>query len=288
MEGMISDLRSHLGRIVFERVAGEDGPRRRERIHNTPGERWFAPDRPIRQVHADSSMFVGGLRALLLQSLHPLAMAGVAGHSGYRGDPWGRLQRTSYFLAVTTYGLAEDADEAVGRVRAVHQRVRGKAPDGRPYSAADPHLLRWVHVAEVDSFLATYQRYGMSPLDGAGRDAYVADTARVARALGVPNPPESEADLRAQLQAYRPELEGTPQARSTARFLLLRPPLPAVARPPYAILAAAAVASLPGWARRPLWLPRLPLTEATAVRAAGHGVVGMLRWISTPPGDAAA
>jgi uncharacterized protein (DUF2236 family) len=285
---MLSDLRTHLGKMVFERVAGAEGPKHRDRIHNTPGERWFADDRPIRQVHADSSMFVGGLRALLLQSLHPLAMAGVAGHSGYRGDPWGRLQRTSYFLAVTTFGLASDAEETVERVKAVHERVRGKAPDGRPYRASDPHLLRWVHVAEVDSFLDTYQRYGTEPLDQAGRDGYVEDTARVARALGVDDPPATEAELREQLAAYRPELQGTAEARATARYLLIRPPLPVIARPPYAVLAAASVASLPGWARRPLRLPHLPITEATAVRAAGIGVVRTLRWITTPAPQSAA
>ncbi|MGH8862516.1 MAG: oxygenase MpaB family protein, partial [Jatrophihabitantaceae bacterium] len=181
---MALDLRTRLGRVVFERVAGSEGPAQRDRIHTGEGERWFAEGRPIRRVHGDSAMFVGGLRALLLQSLHPLAMAGVAGHSGYRSDPWGRLQRTSYFIAVTTFGASCDAEAAVGQVRAVHDRVRGRAPDGRPYSANDPHLLRWVHVAEVDSFLATYQRYGRAPLDQAGRDAYVADTAVVARALG--------------------------------------------------------------------------------------------------------
>jgi uncharacterized protein (DUF2236 family) len=281
--GMALDLRSRLGRLVFERVAGTEGPARRERIHFTEGERWFAEDRPIRQVHADSSMFVGGLRALLLQSLHPLAMAGVAGHSGYRSDPWGRLQRTSYFLAVTTFGVADDAEQAVERVRSVHTRVRGKAPDGRPYSANDPHLLRWVHVAEVDSFLSTYQRYGAEPLDAAGRDGYVADTAVVARALGIDDPPGTEAELADQLEAYRPELRGTPEARAAARFLLLRPPLPAIARPPYAVLASASVASLPAWARWPLRLPYLPLTEATVVRAAGAGIVRGLRWVSTPP-----
>lgn len=285
---MVFDLRARLGSIVFERVAGSDGPAHRERIHSAVGERWFADDRPIRAVHADSSMFIGGLRALLLQSLHPLAMAGVAGHSGYRGDPWGRLQRTSYFLAVTTFGLAEDAEAAVARVRAVHERVRGVAPDGRPYSAGDPHLLRWVHVAEVDSFLSTYQRYGAAPLDAAGCDAYVADTAKVARALGISSPPESTAELEQQLQAYRPELRGTPEARSAARFLLVRPPLPAIARPPYAVLASASVAALPTWARWPLRLPYLPLAESTVVRAAGVGIVRTLRWITTPvPGTAA-
>lgn len=227
-------------------------------------------------------MFVGGLRALLLQSLHPLAMAGVAQHSDYRGDPWGRLQRTSYFLAVTTFGLATDAERAVAKVRGIHRRVHGTAPDGRGYEATDPHLLKWVHLAEIDSFLRTYQLYSAAPLDAGGRDGYIADTARVARALGVIEPPETEAELAEQLAAYRPELRGTAEARSAARFLLVRPPLPLIARPPYAVLAAASVASLPGWTRRPLRLPYLPVAESTVVRAAGKGIVSTLRWITGP------
>jgi uncharacterized protein (DUF2236 family) len=283
-----SDLRARLGAMVFERVAGPDGPQHRDRIHRTEGERWFADDRPIRTVHGDSAMFIGGLRALLLQSLHPLAMAGVAGHSGYRGDPWGRLQRTSYFLAVTTFGLAADADATIARSRASHEKVRGTAPDGRPYAASDPHLLRWVHLAEIDSFLDTYLRYGAAPLSAADQDGYVADTARVARAVGVIDPPTSVAELREQLAAYRPELCGTTEARAAARFLLVRPPLPAFARPPYAVLASAAVASLPVWARWPLRLPYLPIAEQTVVRAAGTGLVRTLRWITRPaPGSAA-
>jgi uncharacterized protein (DUF2236 family) len=278
----LGNLRTHLGARLFERVAGPDGPRHRERIHGTPGERWFAADRPIRVVHADSSMFVGGLRALLLQSLHPLAMAGVAGHSGYRGDPWGRLQRTSYFLAVTTFGRTEDAEAAVRRVQAVHGKVRGVAPDGRPYAASDPHLLKWVHVAEVDSFLDAHRRYGAVRLSAAEQDGYVADAARVARALGVLDPPTTVAEVAAELAAYRPELAGTPEARAAARFLLVRPPLPVAARLPYAVLASAAVASLPVWARWPLRLPYLPVAEATVVRAGGRGLVRTLRWISRP------
>ncbi len=288
MNSMAIDVRTRLAQIVFERVAGADGPSHRERIHLSEGERWFAQDRPIRLVHADSSMFIGGLRALLLQSLHPLAMAGVAGHSDYRGDPWGRLQRTSYFLAVTTFGLAEDADRAVAKVKGIHRRVNGSAPDGRPYAATDPHLLKWVHLAEIDSFLSTYQLYGSAPLDAAGRDGYVADTARVARALGVLDPPETEAELDEQLAAYRPELRGTSEARAAARFLLVRPPLPVIARPPYAVLASASVASLPAWTRWPLRLPYLPVAEQTVVRAAGKGIVRTLRWIATPVPESAA
>jgi len=281
----LTAVRSRLGSALFERVAGDEGPDRRDRIHSAAGPRWFAEDRPIRRVHGDASMFIGGLRALLLQSLHPLAMAGVAGHSGFRGDPWGRLQRTSYFLAVTTFGAQADAQATVDRIRAIHARVTGIAADGQRYAASDPHLLRWVHLAEVDSFLLAHQRYGARPLDQAGRDGYLADTARVAEAVGVLDPPRTEAELRVGLAEYRPELAGTPDARAAARFMLLQPPLPLAARPPYAVLAAAAVASLPRWARWPLRLPYLPVAEATVVRLAGDGLVRTIRWAMTPPAD---
>lgn len=271
-------VRERLGASLFAMVAGPDGPQNRARIHETPGPRWFAEDRPIRQVHADASMFVGGLRALLLQSLHPLAMAGAAEHSDYRGDPWGRLQRTSTFLAVTTFGTAADAQRAVDRVRGIHRRVHGVAPDGRPYRADDPHLLEWVHIAEVDSFLAAYQRYGASRLDQRGRDAYVSDTAHVAEALGVIDPPRTEAALRSRLARFRPELRSTEAAREAARFLLLTPPLSLPARAPYGVLASAAVGLLPVWARLPLRLPYLPVLESTGVRLAGGVLVGGIRW----------
>lgn len=277
------DIRRRIGASLFEKVAGSEGPARRDRIHDAAGERWFSDDRPIRTVHADASMFVGGLRALLLQSLHPLAMAGVAGHSGFRGDPWGRLQRTSYFLAVTTFGVAADAEKTINRIRAVHSTVSGVAPDGRPYAASDPHLLEWVHIAEIDSFLAAHQKYGRSPLDQAGRDGYVLDASFIARKLGVLDPPTSEAELRERIDAFRPELTGTADARSAARFLLLNPPLPLVARAPYGVLAAASVALLPRWARRPLRLPYLPVTEATVVRASGATIVRGIRWATTAP-----
>jgi uncharacterized protein (DUF2236 family) len=278
----VGAVRQRLRAELFARVAGPRGPENRARIHESAGPRWFGPDRPIRAVHGDASMFIGGLRALLLQSLHPLAMAAVAAHSGYRGDPWGRLQRTSTFLAVTTFGTAEDAQRAVEQVRAVHARVSGTTAAGEPYRASDPDLLRWVHIAEVDSFLRAHQRYGARPLDAAGCDAYLADTARVAEALGVPDPPRDQAALKAQLAAYRPQLRATSEARDAARFLLLDPPLPWTARGPYAVLAANAVALLPLWARRPLRLPYLPVFEATGVRLAGHGLTRTTRWAMDP------
>ncbi len=277
-------LRRELGGRIFARVAGPEGPRRRERIHGAEGPRWFAEDSAIRQVHGDAAMFVGGIRALLLQSLHPLAMAGVMDHSGFEGDPWGRLQRTSHFLAVTTFGTARDAERMVEVVRNVHESVVGTAPDGRPYAASDPHLLRWVHVAEIDSFLAAHQRYGASPLDQERRDLYVAESARVAEALGATDVPHTEAELRSQLQDYRAELQGTPAARETARFLLLTPPLPLLARAPYGGLAAAAVGLMPLWARRQLRLPYLPVTERLLVRTTGSVLTRTIRWAMVAPG----
>jgi uncharacterized protein (DUF2236 family) len=275
----LTKVRLWLAAGLSDKVAGPNAAEMHHRIMDTPGPRWFAPDRPIQIVHGDAAVFIGGLRALLLQSLHPLAMAAVAAHSGYRGDPWGRLQRTSAFMATTTYGAADDAERAVAIVKAVHRRVRGIAPDGRPYAASDPRLLEWVHVAEVDSFLRCHQRYGADPLDDAGADGYVADMARIGTELGVPDPPRTRAELASRLAGFRPELAGTPEARAAARFLLLNAPLPLPARPAYAVLAAASVAMLPAWARWPLRLPYLPLTEATAVRAAGHTLVTALRWI---------
>ena len=228
-------------------------------------------------------MFVGGIRAVLLQTMHPSAMTAVAEHSGYRGDMWGRLARTSRFLAVTTFGTEDHAQQAVDAVRAIHERVIGTLPDGTPYAASDPHLLRWVHVAEVESFLLAHQVYGKRPLDQAGRDEYVAQTAVIARKLGVVDPPTTEAELAAAVEAFRPELEATEHAREAVSFLVWHPPLPWAARPAYGALVAAAIGLMPVWTRRPLRLPWLPVSERTVVRALGSAATGTIRWALRPP-----
>ncbi|MDO9175978.1 MAG: oxygenase MpaB family protein [Actinomycetota bacterium] len=281
MDTSLEPVRLWIAGQIRTRVVGDE-PARAVAAIDAPGPRWFAEDRVIRRVHSDASMFVGGLRAILLQSLHPLAMAGVAEHSDYRADPWGRLQRTADFLAATTFGPASLAEESIARVRHVHRRVRGTAPNGRAYSAGDPHLLRWVHVCEVDSFLASYRRYGAGELTAAQADEYVADMAVVAGALGVNHPPTSVADLRNEFRDFRDELEGTKAAREAARFLLVDPPLPLAARPAYALLGTAAVALLPMWARWPLRLPYLPVSEAVLVRPAGAAVTRLIRWSLAP------
>ncbi|MEM8619782.1 MAG: oxygenase MpaB family protein [Actinomycetota bacterium] len=279
---MSDPVREWLGEQVRMRVVGPDAAQRRVELFDTDEPSWFDDNAPIRRVHADASMFIGGLRALLLQSLHPLAMAGVAQHSDYRHDPWGRLQRTADFLAATTFGPATEAERAVATVHRVHERVVGRAADGRAYAANDPHLLRWVHIAEIDSFLAAHDRYGVEALSATERDGYVADTAVVARALGVLDPPTSVAELRDQLTGFRPELASTREARDAASYLILRPPLPTAARPAYGLIAAAAVALMPRWTRWPLRLPWLPVTETVALRPAGELVTRTLRWAITP------
>ena len=275
-------LRLWLGSQIRERVVGTDAEQRHGELFDTDEPGWFDDDAPIRRVHGDASMFVGGLRAILFQSLHPRAMAGVAQHSDYRNDPWGRLQRTADFLAATTFGPASEAQRAVEVVHRVHEHVIGTTADGEPYAANDPHLLRWVHIAEVDSFLLAHDRFGEEPLVGDERDRYVANAAVVARALGVPDPPESEAELRDQIRAFRPELRGTAEAHDAARYLLLKPPLPLAGRPVYGLIAAAAVALMPRWTRWPLRLPWMPITDATVARALGDAITKTLRWAIVP------
>ncbi|MFZ2012548.1 MAG: oxygenase MpaB family protein, partial [Nocardioides sp.] len=216
-------IRARLSTALFTRVAGPDGEKHRERIHGTPGPRWFEPGSPITRVHGDASMYVGGIRAVLLQTLQPQAMTAVAEHSGYRGDMWGRLARTSRFIAVTTFGTADDAQQAVDVVRAIHDGVNGAMPDGSSYDANDPHLLLWVHVAEIQSFLLAHQRYGARPLDQAGRDTYVAQAATIARKLGVPEPPTTEAELDAVVEGFQPELVAIDHARDAVEYLIKQP-----------------------------------------------------------------
>jgi uncharacterized protein (DUF2236 family) len=275
-------VRDRLGEALFQRVAGPDGDRHRDRIHLTPGPRWFDRDSPIGRVHGDASMFIGGIRAILLQTMHPAAMTAVAEHSGYRGDMWGRLARTSRFIAVTTFGTTDDAERAVAAVRGIHDRITGTLPDGTTYAASDPHLLLWVHVAEIESFLLAHQTYGKRPLDQADRDEYVAQTAEIALRLGVVDPPTTEAELVDTMASFRPELRATDHARDAVAYLLWRPELPLPLRPAYGVLMAAAIGLMPRWTRRPLRLPSTPVTDRTVVRALGTAATRTIRWAMAP------
>lgn len=257
-----------LGHALVNRVAGDDRSARAQVIWAKPGDRWFAPSDPIWVVHADASMFCGGVAALLLQTLHPLAMAGVAGHSGYRGDPWGRLQRTSNFIATTTYATIPDAEAMIAKVNHIHTRVRGKDHRGRPYRADDPHLLGWVHAAEAYAFLVAHQRFGDGGLTEADYDRYVAQIGQISARLGVLDPPQNQAELYHRLASYRPELEVSEAALDACRFMLEEPPIAAHLKPGFALIAAGGLALLPDWAREPLGL------NAGTLRRGLRGIAG--------------
>ncbi len=238
----------------------------------------FGPSSVVWRVHGDASMLIGGLRSLLLQTLHPLAMAGVFEFSDYREDPWGRLNRTGRFIGATTFGSTSTAEQAITIVKRVHRPVKGTAPDGRPYSANDPHLMLWVHVAEVDSFLASFNRFGDGKLRDAEQDQYVSEMAEIARRLGTDTPPETVAELKASLEAFRAECQAGPQAREAMRFLL-NPPVPLLAKGTYGLIAAGAVTSLPRWARAQLRLPVPPFADPLAVRPAAKLLTRTLGWL---------
>jgi len=237
----------------------------------------FGPDSVTWQVHSDASMLVAGVRALLLQTMHPLAMAGVAEHSDYESDPLGRLQRTGDFVATTTFGGTAEAHRAIEQVKRVHRRVNGTAPDGRPYDAQDPELLRWVHCAEVDSFQRAYQQYGRSPMRHLDVDRYISEMAVVAEALGSAPPPRTRLEMRNYFAQLQPELQPSRQARDAVRWIL-NPPLPRQVKPAYFVLAGAAVLSLPDWVRRRLLLLTPPLVGPVAVRPATRTLLGTFRW----------
>ncbi len=248
----------------------------------------FGPDSVTWRVHADRAMFVGGLRALLLQTMHPLAMAGVAEHSDYRHDPLGRLNRTARFIGTTTFAGTDAARQAIDVVRFVHQRVNGIAPDGRPYDANDPALLCWVHSTEVASFLKAYQRYGDGPrLTSAERDRYYAEVSQIAIALGATDVPKSESEMTDYFASVRSDLRADRQARETTRWLMM-PPLPLAARPAYTVICAAAIAMLPSFMRRQLRLIQPPLSDPLLIQPATRSLLGALGWVMDPDNAAVA
>jgi uncharacterized protein (DUF2236 family) len=244
----------------------------------------FGPDSMVWRVHAElPSMLIGGISALMLQTLHPLAMAGVDQHSDFREDPFRRLSNTSVFIALTSFGSQAGATEAIERVRHVHIRVRGKADDGRSYSASSPDLLTWVHVALVHSFLSSYQRYSGSPLSRSQRDQYFDQYAVVAVKLGAREVPRSGREVAAYLQAMRPQLRATPAALDTIDFLMKPPGQSRAESLLYPILASACVDLLPVWARRELGMPEPARIQSEIVRRAAATIGTLMRWgVGTP------
>jgi len=244
----------------------------------------FGPGSAAWAVHGGMATMVAGIRALLVQALHPGAMAGVHDWSRYREDPLGRLTGTIRWLITVTFGDCATAERSSAMVRALHQRVRGEYTDAggmtRPYSASDPDLIEWVHLAFTDSFLACHELWE-APIPG-GPDAYVREWAIAGRLMGMERPPETAAELRARLDAYARDgvLKSDERVREIVRFIR-RPPLAPGMLPAYRVMFAGAVASLDPQHRRMLGLAKAPLPVVPATGAVLRSARGLLGARST-------
>ncbi|MEW7859759.1 oxygenase MpaB family protein [Pseudomonas chlororaphis] len=238
----------------------------------------FGPDAICWQVHGDfSSMLIGGISALLMQALHPLALAGVWDHSNFREDMIGRLRRTAQFISGTTFGSRQDAEWLIDKVRTIHLQIVGTAPDGRPYAASDPQLLTWVHVAEVSSFLAAHLRYRNPQLSPADQDRYYGEVALIAERLGATDVPRSRRAVAAYLAGMRPQLLCDERSREVLRLLLAAPAPSRLAKPFGSLMMQAGIDLLPDWASDMLGVNQ-GLLQRQLIRASVNRSAPMLRW----------
>lgn len=270
------DLLAPLRRRLLSALTGADDGRADwiQQISDGDDEGFFGPESAAWAVHAGMPTLIAGIRALLMQTLHPGAMAGVHDWSRYKTDPLGRLTGTIRWIVATTFGSTELARRESARVGRFHDRVSGSYPAAegaaegegeRAYSAHDPELLHWVHLAFTEAFLGCHETWG-APIPG-GADAYVREWAIAGELVGAPDSPTSRAELRAQLDGFRTRgvLRRDERVDEAVRFIR-RPPLPGTG-PAYRILFAGAVASIPVEYRRLLGLRRAWWPAITATRA---------------------
>ena len=229
----------------------------------------FGPASACWQVHSDfTAMLIGGVSALLLQMLHPLPLSGVWDHSTFQQDMLGRLRRTAQFIAGTTYGSCADAEKLIQRVRHVHRSIHGTAPDGRRYSAEDPELLTWVHVAEVSSFLRAYLRYRNPVFPLMRQNLYLDEIALIAERLGASNVPRNLTDMHDYMESMRPQLQCDERTLKTLELVMNAPAPHALAVPWTRLMMRAGVDLLPAWAKQQLGVKNLsPLQQAMLQRA---------------------
>jgi uncharacterized protein (DUF2236 family) len=279
---VVADVRRRLQGMLVKTLAGDSGRKHDPSVRSEPG--WFGPDSMTWRLHQDTSLLLGGVRALMLQTMHPRAMAGVAQHSDYKNDPLGRLWRTGAYVGAVTFGSAADAEAAIRMVNRAHKPVHGTTSDGQAYDANDADLKLWVHMAMVDSFLTAYRRYGSSRLSAADQNAYLREQAFVGEKLGTGPTPQTVDDLKTYFRELRDAgvLKATPEAKDTVKWLLsVR--VDTATRAPYAVIAAAALGSLPTWVRLQLRMPVLPIADRLAVRPAATGLIRTFGWALTAP-----
>ena len=248
-------------------------------MDSSPDIGLFGPDSVTWKVHNEPIVTMGGLRSLYLQALHPRAVAAVAQNSGYKADPWGRFNRTSEYVGTVLYGSTDEVERVASRIRRMHSRMTATDPrTGERFRIDEPELLRWVHVAEVESFLSTARRAGLKLTDDEV-DTYYTEQLRAAELVGLDpaTVPSTAAEVAAYYEEMRPQLGITREAAETALFLTV-PPLPdfwgnralrlglnlGPARLAYFGVAGTAVALLPAWARKMYGGLGLPTTDLSA------------------------
>ncbi len=234
----------------------------------------FGPETATWKIHADfPGMMAGGICALMLQTLHPRALAGVWDHSSFRDDALDRLRRTTMFVGATSFAPRADAERLIERVDAIHAHVHGTTADGQPYSARDPELLTWVHCTEMAMFLKGYLTYRRADVAGADQDRYFDETRRIAEALGARDVPASRAQMRDYFESVQPELRFDERSRATLAVLeSMQLPIP-VAGVSRRMFLGAGAALLPDWARQ-------LMTRSRRQRAIDWGARASLRQVS--------
>ncbi|MVT02590.1 histidine kinase [Enterobacter sp. 10-1] len=247
-------------------------------FEHPPGEPGlFGPRSAIWPVHGDfTSMLCGGISALLLQMLHPLALAGVWDHSNFREDIFGRLRRTSQFISATTFGTTADAERLIAKIKDIHLRVSGRDRDGTPYEASDPALLTWIHVAECSSFMASHLRYRRTVVSEARQEQYFAEAGEIARRLGARDIPVTPRQVAEYLQDMRPRLRCDERTQEVARVLFATRLPGKLSQPVGRLMMRAGVDLLPPWAQEMLSL-RMSRLQRQSTRLAVHGIARVLR-----------
>ena len=249
----------------------------------------FGPGSMAWRLHSEPALLIGGLRALMYQALHPLAIAAIVRHSDYKKDVWGRFSRTSNYVMTTVFGATADAEGLGRRVREIHRTIRGTDDvTGLPYSADDPVLLLWVHTTLVESFLLSYLRF-VGPLATAQQDAYVAEMVRQAELVGLhrDDVPATVAANSEFIASCRPILQVT-QASRDALETVLRPPLPPHRRPGWWVAGRAAISLLPDHALELYGIRKLPAVSAAVRPLVAGGSQLAARFLPPPPVLAAA
>jgi uncharacterized protein (DUF2236 family) len=254
-------------KTIREMVGGSGGPP--VAFLSPKGDRGlFGPESIAWKVHADFiSMMIGGISSLVLQALHPQALAGVWDHSSFRKDLKGRLGRTAYFIAATTYGSHQMAHDIIHKVNKIHQHIQGKDEFGKPYIATDPHLLAWVHLTETFSFLEAYQNYRYPKLTRQEQDQYFKEMKILGEMLGAQNLPDTLQGTQAAIQSYFPELHYGKRTQSIIQ-LLDDFPSDLKSKPFVKLISKAGFINLPDWVypmigkRTPIFLERLAIQKS--------------------------